>query len=168
MKFNRIFTFLFSLIFLLCVFAGNVKAGPEELVQIKNNTYTNLEGKVVKLSKYKGKVLFLNFWASWCGPCIMEIPSLNRFYSRYHPRGLEVLSLSLDTEYSLTRIKDIAQRTRMRYKIGKANQEMINEMKIFAIPTSYLYGKDGKLIQRYMGPPNPAQITKDIEAALAK
>lgn len=168
MKSRYILIFIFFLFFLCCAGFTNANAGPETLIQIKNNSYTDLEGKTSKLSKYKGKVLFLNFWASWCGPCIMEIPSLNRVYDRYHPRGLELLSLSLDTEYSITRIKDITQRTRMRYTIGKANPQMINEMKVYAIPTSYLYGKDGKLIQRYMGPPNPEQITKDIEAALSK
>ena len=160
-------TALLAVFFLLLpMIQFGVQADAESLNLLKNSTFTDLEGNKIDLNQYKGKVLFLNFWASWCAPCIMEIPSLNRIHERFTPRGLELLSLSLDSQYGLTRIKDIATRQRMQYKVGKADTEMVNELKIFAIPMSYLYGKDGKVIRKYMGPPNPTQLLKDIEQAL--
>ena len=138
----------------------------KSISQVQNATFVDLDGNNQDIVQFKGKVLLLNFWASWCAPCIIEVPSLNRMHEKYSPRGLELLSLSLDTQFGLTRIKDIAKQHRMRYAVGKAETAMINELKIYAIPMSYLVGKDGKIIRRYMGPPNPSQLQQDIEKAL--
>lgn len=154
---------------LMVVFFAAVALGDAQTVNdIKNPKYMTLDGKTLDLKDYNGKVLLLNFWASWCMPCLMEIPSFNKIYDKYRPRGLEMLALNVDTDQGLTRIKDISKKARIQYKVGKAQKEMIGELKIFAIPTSYLFGKDGKLIRKYTGPPSPEQLKTDIEKALAK
>lgn len=59
-------------------------------------TLTNPEGKNIRLSDYRGKYVLLDFWASWCGPCLREVPNVKRVYDQYHPQGFEILSVSLD------------------------------------------------------------------------
>jgi thiol-disulfide isomerase/thioredoxin len=135
---------------------------------ITNPTYTDMSGNKKDVNEYKGKVLLLNFWASWCGPCIMEVPGLNKVHEQYKTKGFEILSLSLDSQFGLTRIKDVAQRSRMKYTIGKAHTEMLGELQINAIPMSLLFGKDGTLVRKYTGPPHAEILKKDIEAALAR
>jgi len=162
-------TLILAIILIFCVvcpsFAGSDN---KSLDEIKNQTYLDLDGKKRNVGEFKGKVLLVNFWASWCAPCYMEIPTLNKIHQQHSPRGLIILSLSLDSQFGLTRIKDIAKQKRMKYTVGKADEKMVNEMKIFAIPMSFLFGKDGKMIRQYMGPPNEDQLRKDIKEALAK
>lgn len=159
---------LLTFLALVTIFCTIALAAPKSLRELKTTFFTDLDGNKRDLMEYRGRVLLLNFWASWCAPCLMEVPELNRMHERYQPRGLELISLSLDTEYGLTRIKDIAQRSRMRYSVGKAHKEMVEDLKIYAIPMSILYGKDGTMIKQFMGPPNPTVLKKEIEQALNK
>ena len=156
-----------GIVFCLLIVTMAAPTSALDIKGLKNQAFTDLEGNKKTLGDYQGKVVLLNFWASWCSPCLMEIPGLNRVYERYQSRGFEILGLSLDSGYSLTKIKDLSTRHRIRYKVGKAEAGMVNELNIMAIPVSYLFDKNGKMIQQFMGQPNHEALTKAIEAALS-
>jgi thiol-disulfide isomerase/thioredoxin len=158
------------LIALVLMFASVTNAGdtPGSLNLIVNDKFELVDGTGKRLADYKGKVFLLNFWASWCGPCFMEIPQLNKTHEKYKSKGLEVISLSVESQLGLTKIDQIGKKAKMAYTIGRANEKMVQELKIFAIPISFLFGRDGKLVSRYMGPPPPGKLDEDIQSALAK
>ncbi len=163
---NKIAIILLIVIFSVPALA--ISGDPGSLMEMKHTKYTALDGAAKDFKDYKGKVVLVNFWASWCAPCIMEVPHLNSVYKRFHPKGFELLSLSVETQYGVTKIKNISVKAKMEYSLGKANMDTLNELNIFAIPTSMLFGKDGKLIRKFTGPPNPGVLEKDIEVALGK
>jgi thiol-disulfide isomerase/thioredoxin len=110
----------------------------------------DVNGKIIKLSDYKGKYVFVDFWASWCGPCRRENPYVEAAYKKYHDKGFNVLSVSLDNKKELwekaieedglpwTHVSDL--------KGFKNNVAILYGVKL--IPTNYLIGPDGKIIAK--------------------
>lgn len=124
------------------------KAEPRALPSsVLNAQIWDLEGKVFRLSDYGGKVLVLDIWATWCGPCREEIPHLTALRSEYGPRGLEVVGLTVEDPVSEFRtVRDFARDFPVSYRVGWAAPEWTlkltggNE----AIPQTFVIGRDGR------------------------
>jgi thiol-disulfide isomerase/thioredoxin len=130
-------------------------------------TVKDIAGKDVRLSKYQGKVVLVNFWATWCGPCRREIPSLISLYRDYQGRGFVVLGVSVDKEVAL--IKPFAQVMKMNYPvlIGAGREEFSDEFGPFlGFPTSVMLARDGRVCVRNMGVPSRTQLEQQIQALL--
>ncbi len=110
------------------------------------------------LESLRGKVVMVEFWATWCGPCIANIPHLNELHERYADEGLVILSL---TDQSQRGISDFLERTEMNYIIGTGS-ETIRDYGVTGIPHAFLIGRDGTLIWKG----HPAQ--DELERAIAK
>ena len=112
---------------------------------------TDLEGKRVSLAEYRGKVLLLDFWATWCSPCRVELPGLVKAYGEYHPRGLEILSISLDYPDRLTKaayrdsVTALGMTWRHMYDEKGWDTEIVNRYFIGSIPAPFLVGRDGSI-----------------------
>ena len=111
----------------------------------------NGDGESVSLADYKGKLLILDFWATWCGPCKREIPHFNDLYSRYHEKGLEILGVSLD-QGGPDAVDRFMKSTPIQYASAMATPEMQAAYgPIKAIPTTFIIDKKGRVQRRFVG-----------------
>jgi thiol-disulfide isomerase/thioredoxin len=134
-----------------------------------NFTLKDLDGKNVKLADYKGKVILLDFWATWCGPCKVEIPGFIDLYNKYKPQGFEVVSVVLLDKFANAR--PYAQAMKMNYPVldGDEQQDAIDDAygPLFGLPISFLIGRDGRICQKHLGLPS-ATATKDPDPKTVK
>ena len=132
-----------------------------------NFTLKDVAGKDVRLSKYKGQVVLVNFWATWCVPCRVEIPALTSLYRDYKDRGFVVLGISVDSEVSA--IKPFARVMKMNYPVlvGAGREDLSSAYGPFVgFPTSVLVARDGAVCVRHVGILSKAKLEEQIGALL--
>jgi thiol-disulfide isomerase/thioredoxin len=130
-------------------------------------TLKDLSGRDVALSSFKGKVILLNFWATWCEPCKAEIPDLVALQQEYGDRLAVVGMLMLDPVGAETR--PFVERFKMSYPVLNANDRVDIEDAfgpMWGLPTSVLVGPDGRVAARYSGPRTKTQFERDIKPLL--
>lgn len=134
-----------------------------------------LDGKPVKLSDYAGKVVVLNFWATWCGPCRQETPHLVELSNEFKKRDVEFVGLSVeDPESSADAVKSFASAQKIPYKVGWAAEDFALQFVMQggaqgSIPQSFVITRDGRLLKHFTGfspVSTPAQLHQAIEQAL--
>jgi peroxiredoxin len=105
------------------------------------------ENKVVRLSDFRGKYVLIDFWATWCGPCLAELPNVHRAYELYNKRGLEVLSVSIDRDYGQLAAFQATHRLRLKWPCihDKAGQ-LAGALGVDSIPRTFLIDPDGVLV----------------------
>jgi peroxiredoxin len=132
-----------------------------------NYTLKDMNGKDVHLADYKGKVIMLNFWATWCGPCQVEIPEFVKLQDKYRDQGVVFLGVSVDDEPPV--LRSYAQKMKMNYPVlVGADHEDLQEAygPMVGIPTTMLIGRDGTICTKYMGPQSYERFERDIKALL--
>lgn len=114
-------------------------------------TLSNLDGRKVSLSSYKGKVVILNFWGTWCEPCKAEMPSLNKLYLEHRDKGLVVLAVSIDP--SDQKVKSfISQKGYSIPVLLDRNKEVFfDTYGLFGLPVSVIIDRDGMIVQKVIG-----------------
>lgn len=131
-----------------------------------------LDRPPIKLSNYAGKVLVVNLWATWCGPCRMEIPELVKFHKEFRAKGLEVVGLSTENpEASKEGVRRFVQEYKMEYPVGWVTAEVAIALMQGrdAIPQSFVIARDGRIVKRFIGfnaAATPPQLREAIEEAL--
>jgi len=113
-------------------------------------TLSSVDGKTITLSQLRGKVVLLDFWATWCAPCRLAIPHLNEMYKAYRERGLEIIGISLDTGGG-ERVRRFAVNMGIQYPIIMADNEVVKDYGISPIPTTYLIDRDGYISNKWVG-----------------
>ena len=138
-------------------------------------TFKNLQGENVALSSMKGKVVLLNFWATWCEPCRSEIPVLIGLQDKYATKGFTMLGASMDEDGAKavdpfiheTKFNVDGQEKTMDYPIVLGTDAITDKFGgLLGMPTSYLISRDGKIVKRYIGVVDPSQVVKDVESQL--
>lgn len=129
------------------------------------------DGSEVKLSDYSGKVLFINLWATWCGPCRMEIPELVALNKEYKDKGVEMFGLSTeDPDASAESVKEFVKAFNMDYHVGWAPRDVALALMQDrnSIPQSFVITRDGKILKRFIGysPRIVPQIRQALDEAL--
>jgi thiol-disulfide isomerase/thioredoxin len=130
-------------------------------------TITDMNGKSVSLASYKGKVILLDFWATWCGPCKAEIPNFVELQNEYGPKGFAVLGLSVDD--TVDKLKPFASEFKMNYPVlvGLGRDDVQDAFgPIWGIPTSFLISRDGRICRKNTGIQGKAKYERDIKALL--
>lgn len=127
----------------------------------------DIDGKRVSLAQYRGKVLLIDFWASWCGPCMMEMPNVLDAYKKYHSQGLEVVGFSQDQDLSSLKstMAEHGIPWRMVFCGAPGGDKVPLAYGIQAIPFMVLVGRDGKIAAVDLRGP---EIAEAVKAALAK
>lgn len=130
-------------------------------------------GEPIKLANYSGKVLLVNLWATWCGPCNSETPELVKLHREYQDRGVEMVGLSTeDPIASAEKVQDFMRRYNVDYHIGWATREVAIALMQGrgSIPQSFIITRDGRIKKRFIGfhpVQTPPQLKQAIEEALS-
>ena len=113
--------------------------------------FKDIQGKSLALSDYKGKVVLLDFWATWCPPCRKEIPGFIEMYNSYRSRGFVVIGVSMDD--STSDIKKFAKRYKMNYPIllGAGRDDLEPAFGQLPLPTAFVIGRDGRICAKHDG-----------------
>jgi len=112
------------------------------------------QDSTIKLSSLKGNVILLNFWATWCGPCIAEIPEFNDLYNTYSSEGFEILGVSISDNYK--QLEKFTNKIEVEYKLlfGSSNDISLviqNYGGFYSVPVSYLINREGLVVRGYPG-----------------
>lgn len=120
----------------------------------------------VHLADYKGKVVLLNFWATWCGPCQEEIPEFVELYSKYKDKGFVILGISIDD--TAQQLQPFAAKFQMHYPVLQMKPEVEDEYgPFYGVPTTYLLTRDGSICTKQLGPASREDLEPKITALLA-
>jgi len=131
-------------------------------------------GAPIKLSNYSGKVLLVNLWATWCGPCRMETPELVKLHKEFQSRGVEMVGLSTeDPDMSAQSVAEFVREFDVDYQIGWATREVAITLMQgrTSIPQSFIIARDGRILKRFIGfnpESTPPQLKQALEQALVE
>ncbi len=130
-------------------------------------TLRDVNGRTVSLSSLKGKVILLNFWATWCPPCKAEMPSMNKLYNEIKSRGFEVVAVSTDN--ALSPVKEFLAKSRIDFTVVHDEQRMVSKLyKVFSMPTTFLIDRNGTIVEKFYGEYDwtDREVRKQIEKLL--
>ena len=149
---------------------------PDYAIKAPDFTLRTVQGELFKLSENRGKVIMLNFWGTWCGPCRREIPDFNKLHAKYQKDGLEIVGITLtsgssknilqfmnawDMEYTVLTDIDNNETQRVTSIYGRAIGRPIT-----GIPTTLIIDQEGYIVKGYIGPRSEEVFYKDLHPLL--
>jgi thiol-disulfide isomerase/thioredoxin len=144
--------------------AGPVAA--QEKTPAPNFSLKNAAGQTVELARLHGKVVVVNFWATWCGPCRAEIPGMLDVYEKYKGKGLEIVGISVDRD-GWPVINPFVKKLNIKYPVVLGNGEVTDAYGgIDAIPTSFFVDREGRVLLRHVGYMSKEDFEKAVKSVL--
>jgi len=139
----------------------------EKLAAMPPLSLKDFAGKAIQSTQFKGSVLVLDFWATWCGPCISEIPTLNRLQEKYADKGLKVIGVTLASGEP-KEVKPFITRNKMKYTVLMGDDNQAYDFNLVGFPTTYLITRDLKIYRKYVGtgPGKSVRLEADIQSLL--
>jgi peroxiredoxin len=128
-------------------------------------TLQDINGEKVMLADYRGKVVLLEFWATWCPPCRASVPGIEKIHKAYKDKGLVVLAVSLD-QGDWKSVKAFMKDYGITYTVLKGTDEVASRYHVRTIPRLLILDKEGKIVKRYLGFGADEDLEKDIKAIL--
>jgi thiol-disulfide isomerase/thioredoxin len=130
-------------------------------------TRNNLAGKPIDLRAYRGKVILLNFWATWCGPCQVELPRFAAWQEQYAPQGLQVIAVSMDDDAAPVRA--LARELKLNFPVVMGDAKLgALYGGILGLPVTFLIGRDGTIDARLEGGTDLLAMETSIRQLLAQ
>ncbi len=140
----KLMVFSFMLIAAITV-SNQVNAAPSLTHMVQNEL-----GEQVSLNEFEGKVVYVDFWSSWCGPCRKSFPWMNQMHAKYQQQGLAVVAINLDVELSLAQqfLQDFPAEFTVRYD---PDSEVARLFALKGMPSSFIFNRQGELVQQHTG-----------------
>lgn len=154
---------------LSCAKSENNPADKKKTAAAPSFNLADLKGNKVKLDDYKGKVVMLEFFATWCAPCKMLAPELQHMHETYGNRGLVVLAVSLDEgKDAASAVRSFVKENSISYQVLLDDGDARSEFGVLSLPTSFIIDKQGVIKSKHQGflPDMSKAISKEIEALL--
>jgi len=150
---------------------------PDYAIKAPDFTLRTVQGELFKLSENRGKVIMLNFWGTWCGPCRREIPDFNKLHAKYQKDGLEIVGVTL-TSGSSKNILEFMKDWNMEYTVltdidNYETQKVTSDYgraigrPITGIPTTLIIDQEGYIVKGYIGPRSEEVFYKDLQPLLS-
>jgi thiol-disulfide isomerase/thioredoxin len=134
------------------------RAAPELSLQ-------DLNGQPLELASYRGKVVLLDFWATWCTPCRGEIPQFVALQNQYREQGLQVIGISMDDGHKP--VREFYQQFKMNYPVALGNEKIAEAYGgILGLPVMFLIGRDGQVAAKYVGEVQMPVLEQEIKSLL--
>jgi len=123
---------------------------PEVFTRLPDYSYRDTSGNIISLSRLKNKVVFINYWATWCIPCLAEMPSVNKLFTRFK-NNPKVVFIIVDTDNNPTKASAYLQKNHFSLPLYTSLSKFPDTLLNGAIPTTLIFGKDGKLKYKHTG-----------------
>lgn len=127
----------------------------------------DLSGKKLNLRSYRGKVVLLNFWATWCAPCQLEMPAFSRWQQEYGPQGLQILGISMDDD--APPVRKLVTGLKLDYPVAMGDARLGERYGgVLGLPLTYLIGRDGVVRAQFQGETDLSTIEKQLRLILVQ
>jgi cytochrome c biogenesis protein CcmG, thiol:disulfide interchange protein DsbE len=139
---------------------GNLKGAPAPGFSL-----TDLTGQPLVLANYRGKVVLLDFWATWCAPCREEIPHFIALQDKYREQGLEVIGISMDD--GPKPVQEFYRRFKMNYPVAVGTEQVAEAYGgVYGLPVTFLLDRDGRVVAKYTGAVEMATVEQQVQSLL--
>ena len=122
---------------------------PSDIGEIPSVEIETITGQKLNLSDLKGKIVLINFWATWCPPCREEMPYFEEIYRRYREKGFTIIAVSVDANENF--VKDFVKDYDISFPVSMDKEGLSDMFGVSSLPMSFLYDESGKLIKRKIG-----------------
>jgi thiol-disulfide isomerase/thioredoxin len=144
-------------------------ASPDPLKALPDVHLVDFDGKPVKADSLKGSVYVFDFWATWCGPCLLEIPVWNQLQAKYGDKGLKVIGVTMASG-DAKEVKPFVAKRNMKYTVLLGDDDQTYDLNVIGFPTTYVVTGDMKIYSKYIGTSarKAAKIEADIQEILKR
>jgi peroxiredoxin len=130
-------------------------------------TVTDINGKKLSLSNYRGKVVLLDFWATWCTPCRAEIPHFVEMQEKLGSQGFQVVGISMDDDAKP--VKEFYQQFKMNYPVAIGDDRLAQSFGgVLGLPVNFIIDRDGRIVKKYLGATEVSVFDKEVGNLLAQ